>query len=109
MLAKAIVVCVGALTLVIAAALVAPGLFHEHLMQGGVDEPMVAMHAEEAFASSFGISVAIARITSLMAAGLVSWFIVRRVAGPVEELAASAEAVAAGRYGVAVPSATFSA
>ena len=109
MLAQAIVVCVGALTLVIAAALVAPGLFHEHLMQGGVDEPMVAMHAEEAFASSFGISVAIAGITSLMAAGLVSWFIVRRVAGPVEELAASAEAVAAGRYGVAVPSATFSA
>ena len=109
MIAQAIVVSVGAVTLVVAAALVAPGLFHEHLLQGGVDDPGVTMHAEEAFASSFGISVAVAAITSLIAAGLVSWFIVRRVARPVEELAQSAEAVAAGHYEVTVPSVTFSA
>ena len=108
MIAQAVVVSVGASNLVVAAALVAPSLFHEHLMQGGVEDPEVAMHAEEAFASSLGIAAAIAAITSLIAAGLVSWFIVRRVARPVEELAHSAEAVASGHYEVTVPSVTFS-
>ena len=109
MIAQAVVVSVGAFTLVVAAALVAPSLFHEHLMQGGVQDPEVNMHAEEAFASSLGIAAAIAAVASLIAAGLVSWFIVRRVARPVEELAQSAEAVAAGHYEVTVPSVTFSA
>ena len=48
-------------------------------------------------------------LTALIAAGcVVSWFLVRRVSRPVEELAQSAESVAAGRYDVSVPDATFS-
>jgi signal transduction histidine kinase len=88
--------------------LVAPGLFHEHLIDAGVTDPEVQLHAEEAFASSFAISVAIAAVAALIAAGGVSWFMVRRVSRPVEELADSAESVAAGDYAVDVPDATFS-
>ena len=47
-------------------------------------------------------------MTALLAAGGVSWFMVRRVSRPVEELAQSAESVAAGRYDVSVPDASFS-
>ncbi|MDP1877479.1 MAG: HAMP domain-containing sensor histidine kinase [Actinomycetota bacterium] len=108
MVAQAIVVSVGAVTMVIAAALVAPVLFHDHLVHAGVTEPGVQLHAEEAFASSFAISVAVATLTSLAAAFVVSLFLVRRVSRPVEELAHSAQEVAVGRYDVDVPDATFS-
>ena len=108
MQAQVLVVGVGAVTLVIAAAIVAPRLFHDHLIHAGVSDPDVQLHAEEAFASSFGISVVVATVMALLAAGGVSWFMVRRVSRPVEELAQSAESVAAGRYDVSVPDASFS-
>ena len=108
MVAQAIVVGIGAVTLVVTAMLVAPSLFHDHLTHVGVSTPDVQMHAEEAFASSFGISVAVATVVSLLAAGLVSWFLVRRVSQPVEELALAAQGVAAGNFGVDVPDAAFS-
>ena len=108
MVAQAVVVSVGAITLVVTAAIVAPGRFTEHLTHVGVESPVVQAHAEEAFASAFGISVAVAAVFALLAAGLVSWFLVRRVSKPVEELAEAAEAVAAGRYDVTVPDAAFS-
>ncbi|MHB1212439.1 MAG: sensor histidine kinase [Candidatus Nanopelagicales bacterium] len=108
MVAQGLVVIVGAVTLVIAAALVAPALFHDHLLNAGVTDPVVQRHAEEAFASSFAISVAVATLTSLAAAFLVSIFLVRRVSQPVEELARTAQEVAVGRYDINVPDATFS-
>ena len=108
MVVQGIVIGVGGITLVVTATLVAPGLFHDHLTHVGVDTPAVQAHAEEAFASAFAISVAVAAVTALIAAGLLSWFLVRRVSRPVEELAHAAEAVAAGRYDVSVPDATFS-
>ena len=108
MVAQAIVVGLGALTLVVTAVVVAPGLFREHLTSAGVDSADVQMHAEEAFASSFAISVTVATAVALLAAGVVAWFLVRRVSRPVEELASAARAVAAGNYHVAVPDAEFS-
>jgi two-component system sensor histidine kinase BaeS len=98
MVAQTIVVGIGAVTLVVTATLVAPGLFHEHLTHVGVDSPLVQAHAEEAFATSFAISVAVAALTALVAAGLASWFLVRRVSRPVEELAVAARSVAAAEF-----------
>ena len=108
MQAQALVVGIGTLTLVVSAILVAPILFHGHLIQAGVADVTVQLHAEEAFASAFAISVGLAAVTSLLAAGAISWLMVRRVSRPVEELAESAEIVATGRYDVDVPDATFS-
>ncbi|MBI1379283.1 MAG: HAMP domain-containing protein [Frankiales bacterium] len=108
MTAQALVIAVGAITLLVTAALVAPGLFHAHLGEIGGDSPNVAHHAEEAFASSFAVAISVATAVSLIAAGLVSWFLVRRLARPVEELAAAAESVATGNYDVTVPDAVFS-
>jgi signal transduction histidine kinase len=108
MVAQTIVVGIGAVTLIVTAFLVAPGLFHEHLTHVGVDSPAVQVHAEEAFATSFAISVAVAAVVALIAAGVASWFVVRRVSRPVEELAEAAKSVAAGQFDVAVPDAEFS-
>lgn len=107
MIAQAAVVGLGTLTLVLTAVVVAPALFHGHLQRAGVDFA-AQEHAEDAFASSFAISVAVATVVSLGSAGLVSWLLVRRVSRPVEDLAAAARLVAAGRYDIEVPDATFS-
>ena len=108
MTAQALVIAVGGITLLVTATLVAPGLFHDHLARTGVDSPDVLHHAEQAFTSSFAIAITVAAAVSLIAAGFVSWFLVRRVARPVEELAAAAETVATGSYAVAVPTEPFS-
>ncbi len=108
MTAQAGVIAVGGVTLLVTATVVAPGLFHDHLARASTDSPELQHHAEQAFASSFGISMIVAMIASLLAAGLVSWFLVRRVARPVEELAEAAEVVAGGTYTIDVPEAAFS-
>jgi signal transduction histidine kinase len=108
MTAMALVIAVGGITLLVTVNLVAPGLFHDHLSHFGMMSPEVTAHAEEAFASSFTIAITVAMVASLIAAGLVSWFLVRRVARPVEDLAAAAETVATGTYTVQVPTEPFS-
>jgi signal transduction histidine kinase len=108
MTAQVVVIAVGALALIASAILVAPSLFHYHLAQTGETDPLVQHHAEEAFATSFAIALLIATLLSLVAAGAVSWFLVRRVAHPVEELADAAETLASGSFDVDVPDAAFS-
>jgi len=98
MWAQVLVVAIGAITPVIAAGVVAPRLFHMHLLQAGVAENDVLLHSEAAFNSALAIAVTLGVIMSLLAAGIVSWFLVRRIASPIEALALSAEAVAAGQY-----------
>lgn len=108
MLVQSIVVLIGAVTLIVTALLVAPALFHDHLGHFGMASPDVQLHAEEAFAYAFIISVAVATIISVAAAGVVSWILVRRVSRPIEQLATAAESVAAGKFDVVVPDAGFS-
>jgi signal transduction histidine kinase len=108
MTAMVLVIAVGGLTLLVTVILVAPGLFHDHLSHFGMMSPDVTAHAEEAFASSFAIAITVALVASLLAGGLVSWFLVRRVVRPVEELATVAETVATGTYTVEVTTEPFS-
>lgn len=108
MLTQTIVVGIGTVTLILTAWFVAPALFHQHLSHLGVVSSYVQLHAEEAFAYAFGISVAVATVVSVAAAGMVSWFLVRRVSRPIEQLAKAVESVAAGHFDVVVPDAGFS-
>lgn len=107
MAAQLVVITVAGVTLVVAAAVVAPALFSDHLARTGEESSEVQEHAEAAFASSFAISLTIALVAALSAAALMSWFVVRRVAHPVVQLADAADAVAAGDYSVRVPSTSF--
>ena len=102
------VIIAGAATLIITALLIAPGLFTHHLTMTGEDSPTVQEHARQAFFTSFGIALAAGIGLSLIAATLVSWIIVRRVADPVERLADAAETLADGKFDVEVPRAGFS-
>src|SRR5450755_223743 len=108
MTAQVAVIAIGSLTLALSAALVAPALFHQHLSRAGVTDPAVRHHAEEAFVSSFELSLTAAALAALLTAIVVSFLLVRRVTQPVEQLAVAADAVAAGQFDVVVPSASFS-
>jgi two-component system, OmpR family, sensor histidine kinase BaeS len=101
--AQVAVIGIGALALVATAAVVGPRLFAEHLARTGEDSPMVTEHATQAFTSAFGIAIAVSLIVSLLVAGLVAVVFVRRVAAGVVDLADAADAIAAGRFDVAVP------
>ena len=108
MTAQMLVVATGALTPVIAAGFLAPDLFHEHLVQAGVENHDVHLHAEEAFRTALNLAVGLGVVLSLMIAGLISWFLMHRISAPIESLASSAEDVAAGRYDVALERGDFS-
>ena len=107
MAAQALVVAAGAVTFVVAALLVAPALFREHLARTGESDPSVRLHAEEAFVTAFAVALVVGTLAALLAAGAVSWFLARRVSAPVVALADAADAVAAGSFQLEVPNADF--
>lgn len=106
---QALVVAVGGLTLLLTALLVAPPLFEDHLARSGETDPAVRAHAQEAFASAFGIALLAGLAAALVAAAAVSWVMARRVARPVVALADAVDEVAAGRLDVPTPDASFAA
>ena len=107
LLAQLAVVGVAGLALIATAAIAGPQLFTEHLRHTGESSPIVIQHAEEAFASSFAIALAVSLLMALITAGLVALLVVRRIAASVTDLADAADAIAAGDYGVTVPSGGF--
>ncbi len=60
------------------------------------------------FAAPVAVSLIVAAAASVVAAGVVSWILARRIARPIEALADAVDAVASGTYSVKVPDATFS-
>lgn len=101
--AQAIVLFAGAATTSVAAALVGPPLFREHLHRAGVaHNSLEAMHAEEAYVYATVISISVALAVSVLAALAVSWYLSRRLQRSVTEVASAATAVADGRYDIRV-------
>ncbi len=104
-----LVILVGAATLGAVALAVAPGIYTSHLDNAGERDPGVRMHAEEAFDASLGIALAVGTLVSFTAAAMVSIFVVRRLAGPVIQLAQAADALASGDYASPIPDARLGA
>jgi signal transduction histidine kinase len=103
--AQLLVVVAGAVTLGVIALLVAPGAFAGHLERAGERDPLVRMHAEEAFDYAIAIALGVATLVALLTAAAVSAFVVRRLSAPVRQLARAADALAAADYSAAVPDA----
>lgn len=101
-LAQLGVVIAGFLSLVLLSFVVAPPLFTAHLRRAGESDPLVRHHADTAFDAALGIALLLATPIALAAAAAVSLVLVRRLTGPVSELARQADAVATGDYTVGV-------
>lgn len=81
------------------ASALAPGIFHDHLGQAGIDHDSAeAAHVEEAFTVSiilaWGLAVAIAVVLAMV----VSWYLARRVQSSVTAVTSSTAEIAGGRY-----------
>ncbi len=107
MAGQIVVIAVGALTLAVTAALIAPKLFTYHFEQTGEADTHVQYHAQQAFESSFAVALAFGVLASIIGAGLLSWLLTRRITQPIQQLSLAAEAVAAGNYEVSVPHDSF--
>jgi len=100
-----LVVLTGVVTAWIVATLVAPPLFHQHLREA---DPLVTSaethHAEQAFRSANGISLAVALLAAFVASVALSVYLARILQRSVEPLSSAVAKVARGRYHVRVPS-----
>lgn len=99
-----LVVASGSMTAWLVAGVVSPGLFHTHMTQAGMTvSPQVMAHAEQAFASSNGLSLAFALLASLVTSVAVAVYLTRRLDRSLRPLSAAAVDVSRGRYDVRVP------
>ena len=98
-LASSLVVIGCVATAAVVSVLIAPGLFHEHLRQAGIEEDSgLAAHIEMAFRGTLVPAWGIAALVAVLIALAVSWWLARRVDRSVGALAESAGDIARGRY-----------
>ncbi|MEE2062221.1 sensor histidine kinase [Rhodococcus artemisiae] len=100
----AVVIGCAASAWLVASAL-APGIFHDHLGQAGIDHnSSQAAHVEEAFTwaiiLAWGLAVALAVLLALA----VSWYITRRVQRSLTAVTTSTARIAGGHYDTRVHS-----
>lgn len=99
-----LVVLSGTITAWLVAVVVSPGLFHSHMRQAGPHvSPEATAHAEQAFRSANGLSLAFALLASLIASVAVAVYLTRRLGRSLKPLSKAALKVSDGRYDVQVP------
>ena len=91
-----ILIAIAGVTLIGTALLVAPSIFKKHMQEAGIDSSAAKMHVTEAFTGAFNLSLVVAMLTSLIVAAIIAWYLMRRIAEPIETLAFFAESLAAG-------------
>lgn len=96
LLGQAILIVIAGITLIGAAFLLAPAIFKRHMREAGIDSSIAQTHMSEAFASAFSLSLAAAMLASFVVAGLIAWYLVRRISEPIESLAIAAENLSTG-------------
>jgi signal transduction histidine kinase len=102
---QTLIVVAGAVTLVLVAVVVAPGLFRmrTHAMAGPMMSGPLAQDLNQALARTLLVSLAIAVAAGLATSLAVSWFITRRLTRPITEMAGLAARIAGGDYDARVP------
>ena len=105
LIAQSLVLLAGAVTSWLVASVVAPGIFHEHLVAAGVGHTATeANHVEEAFGSALVLSLGVALLTSVLMALIVTGYFSRRVQRSTAQVSQAAAKIADGQFGARVPS-----
>jgi signal transduction histidine kinase len=91
-------------TVLVAALLLAPALFHQHLQLAHLPQidSRVRDHVDQAFDQSLLLALAIGVAVAALVATAISWLIARPVAAPVQETAAALQRLADGHHDVQV-------
>ena len=86
------------------ASALAPGIFHDHLGQAGIDHTSSqAAHVEEAFTWAIVLAWGLAVAIAVLLASAVSWYITRRIQRSLDTVTASTAQIAGGKYDTRVP------
>lgn len=96
LLGQAVLIAIAGATLIGTALLVAPSIFRKHMNEAGIDSSAAKMHVTAAFTAAFNLSLVIAMLTALIVTGIMAWYLMRRVAEPIEGLAIFAESLTSG-------------
>lgn len=103
LLAQALVILAGSITLLGVALLLAPGLFSTHIERSAGPIPDdLATHLQAAFATAMLTSLLIGVLAAIVTGLAVSWYVARRVVNPLTAMASAAAAVADGHYSARV-------
>jgi len=101
---QSVVLVAGALTVGLVAAVVGPPIFHQHLLEAGHQQNSPELvHIEMAYRDASLIAVGVGLVISLIAAGIVTWVLARRLRRPLEQLTAAARDLSRGHYATRVP------
>ncbi len=93
-----LVILAGAVTVLVAAVLLAPALFQLHLHNAGVVvDQQVLEHVNRAFEQAVLTALAVGTVAAALTALALSWLIARRIAGPIRDAADAASDLADGR------------
>lgn len=97
LLAQALVIAAGGVTLAIVAVLVSPPLFRTHIRRAiGPVSDSVTQHLAQACSATLLIALGIAVGAAVIAALAISWILSSRIARPIEQLSDAAERLAHG-------------
>ncbi|MHB1064064.1 MAG: sensor histidine kinase [Georgenia sp.] len=97
------VILAAAATAWVVAAAIGPAIFHDHLIVGATADPTVFLHAEEAFVTASGLSLAVALLVALVTGMVLTLFLTRRIEHSLRRLRQTTGRVAAGDYSARVP------
>ena len=101
--AQAVALVASVLTAALVAAVIGPPLFHAHLLESGHGPDSEEIpHVEEAFASAGTVSLGVGLLVALVLALGVTWYVTRRIRGPLDTLTASAQRISTGDYAARV-------
>ncbi|MFR9777002.1 sensor histidine kinase [Micromonospora sp. MS34] len=102
-IAQSLIVLAGAITLVLVAFGVAPGLFRGHVRRMMGMSASMTHDLESALLTTLFVSLGVAVGAALVTSLAVSWFITRRLASPLGELSAAATRIGHGDYAARMP------
>jgi len=103
LLAIVVVVIVGGATAWVVVAGIGPAIFHDHMTHLGGASAFATLHAEEAFRTASGLSLALALSAALLTSVAVSIFLTSRIARSLAPATEAAGRVAGGDYTARVP------
>ena len=100
---QTIVLIAGALTTGLVAALLGPSIFHQHLLEAGhAENSPELVHIEMAYRDASFLALGTGLTISLLAAGIVTWLLTRRIRTPLANLTHGARELSRGHYSTRV-------
>ena len=104
MIGQLIVLLAGALTIAALTVIIGPAVFHHHLLQ--TDLPVGSaelVHIERAYRDALALALGVGLVVSLLAAGLVTWHLARRLRQTLQGLTTAVDELSRGHYSTRVP------